>query len=95
MQSLSNAIRSEVASLFSSMDEPKKTMCRVQYLHGKIKVRQSQGRAGKRKSCERAGMKDTDTAQIERMLALALDMHELLETLHPDVKDAAEADDSD
>ena len=45
MQSLSSAIRSEVASLFSSMDEPKKTMCRVQYLHGKIKVRQSQGRA--------------------------------------------------
>jgi len=44
-------------------------------------------------------MKDTDTAQIERMLAelaLALDMHDLLEALHPDVKDtvedAAEAD---
>ena len=45
MQSLSSAIRSEVASLFGSMDEPKRTMCRVQYLHGKIKVRQSQGRA--------------------------------------------------
>ena len=44
MQSLSSAIRSEVASLFGSMDEPKRTMCRVQYLHGKIKVRQSQGR---------------------------------------------------
>ena len=43
-------------------------------------------------------MRDTDTAQVERMLAelaLALDMHDLLETLHPDVKDAAEADDSD
>ena len=38
-------------------------------------------------------MRDTDTAQVERMLAelaLALDMHDLLETLHPDVKDAAE-----
>ena len=38
-------------------------------------------------------MNDTDTAQIERMLAelaLALDMHNLLEPLHPDVKDAAE-----
>ena len=38
-------------------------------------------------------MRDTDTAQIERMLAelaLALDMHDLLETLHPDVKDATE-----
>ena len=45
MQSLSSAIRNEVASLFGSMDEPKRTMCRVQYLHGKIKVRQSQGRA--------------------------------------------------
>ena len=44
MQSLSSAIRNEVASLFGSMDEPKKTMCRVQYLHGKIKVCQSQGR---------------------------------------------------
>ena len=35
-------------------------------------------------------MRDTDTAQVERMLAelaLALDMHDLLETLHPDVKD--------
>ena len=45
MQSLSSAIRNEVASLFGSMEEPKRTMCRVQYLHGKIKVRQSQGRA--------------------------------------------------
>ena len=45
MQSLSSAIRNEVASLFGSMDEPKRTMCRVQYLHGKIEVRQSQGRA--------------------------------------------------
>ena len=38
-------------------------------------------------------MNETDTAEIERMLAelaLALDMHDLLETLHPDGKDTAE-----
>ena len=43
-ESLSAALRHQVAALFKTMDEPKKTMCRVQYLHGKIKVCQSQGR---------------------------------------------------
>lgn len=44
-ESLSAALRHQVAALFKTMDEPKRTMCRVQYLHGKIKVRQSQGLA--------------------------------------------------